>query len=81
MPDTDYTVEQLQNFLEYEIHKGKEAIRTFRIAYSQKLKRRLTIEVEGMLVTLKHVEEPWKSKLLRRISNIEEVLNNESNES
>lgn len=62
--------------LEYEIHKYKNENRTFQIAYADKLKRRLSVEIEGINTTLKHVEEPDRCTIQRRISNIEEILCN-----
>lgn len=64
------------NRLEFEIHKYKEENRIFQIAYVEKLKRRISLEIEGMKTTLNYINEPYKEKLIRRITNIEDFLGN-----
>ena len=67
-------IKELEGIIEYERHKYNTDIENTKIAYAQNLKRRLLIEIDGMMATLKYVEEPWKGKLLRRIKNIENIL-------
>lgn len=65
-----------KNRLEYEVHKYKEENRTFQISYAEKLKHRISIEIDGIKTTLKYVSDPEKGKIERRISNIETIIQN-----
>lgn len=67
-------VQKTNDRLEYETHKHTEDSLAFQNAFTDKLRRRISIEIEGLNTTLEHVDEPEKSKLQRRITNIEDIL-------
>lgn len=67
-------VESAKDRLEYETRKLVMDTEAFQTAFTDKIKRRLATEIEGIQTTLLHVGEPEKSRLQRRISNIESIL-------
>jgi hypothetical protein len=69
-------LKKAEDRLEYEVHKYKEEIRNFKIAYADRLKGHINVDLDGIKTTLGYVEEPEKKMIQRRISNIEDTLNN-----
>lgn len=70
-------VKTAEDRLEYETHRFDLDKKAFKLAFSDKLKHRLATEIEGMNTTVNRVEEPEKSRLQRRIANIQNVLEGE----